>query len=379
MVRWIGVAFLLIGLLFSGVGAGVAWHQDRTIRAAIETRGVVLKRWIDVRTSSSSDGGTSTSYRPVVEYRYTVDGRTLQGDHVYPLSISAGRGWAERTIERFRDGETVAVYYRPERPDKTFLLRHYSFFPYLFLLFPQVFVGLGLAMALGAGASRAKPPTPVAGNDGWFALRPSRGIAARQRAAWIAAALWFGVGLAACGHYFSRAVAPYEPVALWTTAIYTALGLGVLGAGIYFFLLSRTIADAQVFLQSKTLRQGEEATVGVRQRLHAARHIPVARLGLVCLRAEKRTRGSKTTYTTETAYEQLDTVLSDHRGRAGEVIQLAHLLAVPTDTPATTPPGEKGYPRYRWCVRLRITIDGAPDYRADYPVIVTPAAGAADA
>jgi len=87
-------------------------------------------------------GDKGTSYAPVVRYQYSFAGGQYVSDGVLPLTISAGRGWAENLRNRFRPGEIATAYVNPNRPSSAFLVREVSLLPLLFVAFPLAIAGL---------------------------------------------------------------------------------------------------------------------------------------------------------------------------------------------------------------------------------------------
>jgi hypothetical protein len=67
----------------------------------------------------------STTYKPVVEYRYHVDEDTYTAGIVYPGGTphKSDRGWAESVVSDYQQGETVTAYYNPATPDDAYLVR----------------------------------------------------------------------------------------------------------------------------------------------------------------------------------------------------------------------------------------------------------------
>ena len=71
-----------------------------------------------------SDGHTRwrTAYRPAVEYAYAVNGRTLRGNQIsYGMTVSAGKGYAEKVAAKFPLGGDVDVHYDPANPSNSAL------------------------------------------------------------------------------------------------------------------------------------------------------------------------------------------------------------------------------------------------------------------
>ncbi len=368
-----GCIFALFGLVFVAIGGGMAFKQHRKIQHAQSTTATILSTDIERHTSTDSDGHTSTTYKPIVNYRYVVDGKTYECGDPLPLSIKSGHAWARRIVRQFKVGATVDAFYDSANPSKAFLLARYSFFPYIFILFPSIFIAVGIGVALAGGASTRRPPRPVARNDGWFELAPRWRIAARRRAAAIGTVAWFGFGFSASGHYFAVAKPPYETLALVLTGIYAGIGLIGVGMWLYYGRLGRNLRDATVYIDRDSLAAGDALTIGARQEMLDSRLVQKVSMGLVCAATTKTSSGGKTTISTSNCYERLDAVLENQRATAGETLNYAGQVTVPDDQPASTEPGDKGYPRYRWSIRLDVDIDDCPDYRADFPVRVVSA------
>lgn len=121
---------LIAGILILGGAALIlAWwnvkQRARAARAWPTTQGMILKSdlithviWIN--------GIRSTTYKPVVEYRYTVMGRPFTGSRIafgsYSYDIKKGKGF----VEKFAVGTPVTVYYNPEKLEESLLEPTYA-------------------------------------------------------------------------------------------------------------------------------------------------------------------------------------------------------------------------------------------------------------
>jgi hypothetical protein len=64
-----------------------------------------------------SDGRTTTSYRPAVEYAYQAHGREYHGTQIkLGLTVSGSRSYAEKVVAKYRVGAAVDVHYDPANP-----------------------------------------------------------------------------------------------------------------------------------------------------------------------------------------------------------------------------------------------------------------------
>ena len=177
-------------------------------------------------------------------YRYEYEGDSYQYDEVFPLGMSGGRGWAQKTVAQFKQGQPIQAFVDPENPASAYLLRQYLFFPYLLILFPMVFVSAGLGLALSAGSSPKKPRTPIKRGNELYEVRPQTRIRDRTRTVALIAFLWFGVGALSLGHYYVNAAATYQTMAYVVTGIYVLLGMVPAGSLLHYRKLGQNVADA---------------------------------------------------------------------------------------------------------------------------------------
>ncbi|MFT5239623.1 MAG: hypothetical protein ACI9OU_002755 [Candidatus Promineifilaceae bacterium] len=364
------IIFSLFALVFSGVGVGMAWHQHSKIENAVTVQAEVTAKRVERRESRDSDGHTSVTYAPIVDFTYEYEGLRYSGKDVYPMSMSAGKRWAHAAIAPFSVGQEVQAFTLPNKPHKAFLVRHYSFFPYIFILFPMIFLAVGLGIGLGSGASVKRPPLPVTRDGGWFEIWPKRSLAKRLRAYALLSAIWYGVGAIACGHYFVVAQGDTERSAYIATMIYAALGCVLLGLLLYTTLLAMRVSDAQVYINAQTLNLGAPMTVAARQTFKTYQNIEKLEIGLRCMADTRTKNGSKTTYSTEKVYESMQRAGEARQVVPRETLEYATTTALPAEEHPSSAPDQKAYPRYRWSVRICVAIDNAPDYRADFPIRV---------
>jgi hypothetical protein len=197
--------FLAALCLAAAVGSvGFAWHQHRKVVTSQPVEAVVVSSGVEEQVND--EGGTM--YRPSVVYRYDVGGRSYTSSEIFPLTAWASerRETAERFVRPFAVEQSVEAYYNPEEPSRAFLLKRYSFLPYLFIL-----VSAPLTVLFAARCLRDRVQ--------WLSAQ------SQQCKALTVAAVWHGVGIAACGHYFGVSVRPYEMFPVVVAAIYEGLGL----------------------------------------------------------------------------------------------------------------------------------------------------------
>ena len=89
------------------------------------TTGKIIASGIEPRSSYSSEGGNSTTYVPVVQYQYAIDGRTYMGNRI-SFGNQVGYGWtnmAQKQVDQYPPGANVAVFYDPNEPAMAVLER----------------------------------------------------------------------------------------------------------------------------------------------------------------------------------------------------------------------------------------------------------------
>ena len=126
----LGVVALVIG----GFGLAVLAIVVSSLREAAAMKrwpvaqGQILSAKVEEYRESISRGtggprDRMTLYRPVLLYEYEVEGNRFRGSRI-AQSPGLNRGvpeFAEKVVERYRAGSTVAVRYNPKRPDESVL------------------------------------------------------------------------------------------------------------------------------------------------------------------------------------------------------------------------------------------------------------------
>ena len=369
-MRLFVIMFTLIPSIFACVGGFLAWSQDKKIQTYVPVDAKVLSTRIERKESRDSDGHTSVSYKPVVEYKYGVDGRDYQCNDVMPFSRSASNKWARSVVNQFPKGKTVTAYYDPGNPNKAFLIKRHSFFPYIFMHFPVIFWTVAFFVWRGMSASSRAHDAPEATTDGWFEIKTESKVGARLKSALCVGVAWHLYGAATCGHYFSVAEAPYELTAWIASGVYEGLGLIPLFMIVYYALLRRNVDDARVLIDREHLAPGETFTVTVGQPVRRDIRIDGLSIGLVLSETTRARRGNKTSYSTRDCYEDRDDALGESEARGGHFLSASRDISIPVDQSPSTPSGGLGYPEREWRIEVVTRIQGSPDFGAKYPVTV---------
>jgi hypothetical protein len=195
--------FLRIWLLvFCGIPAGFLvvgvfqiFSQKQKIDTFVSVEAVVLSSRVKTVTTTDSDGDTSTSYKPLINYSYGVNGQNYKSDIAYPLgNESASRDWANSIVRQFPKGKTVQAYYNPDQPDEAFLIRDLSYRPYLFTQAPMLFLLVGVLVVMYAnwGGRPVVPPVPK--EEGGFRLLPKRSLSRRRWTLFAGTVAWYSLG-----------------------------------------------------------------------------------------------------------------------------------------------------------------------------------------
>lgn len=148
MVCGAGVLLLFIGigafLIFKSIqerkkaDASQSWHS---------TSGQILEARVDRSTHTDSDGDTSNSYTPKVEYSYEIAGASYHGKKI---SFGLAQGYnsahkAQEIIARYPLSRQVIVYYDPANPSDAVLERKAGSFTTTMIL-GIIFLVLGLCV-----------------------------------------------------------------------------------------------------------------------------------------------------------------------------------------------------------------------------------------
>jgi len=372
MPRLVASIFTAVALAFMGAASLAAWDQQRQLATFRPVPATVLSRDVQRQVTHNRRSRDSISYKPRITYRYEVAGRTYTSSNVAPLTDSGSETWARSVIGTYPPGPATA-YYDPANPARAFLLPRPSFMPYPLILFASIFLTVAVGMFVLSDPAKPVPaPQRALRPAGWYELRPRRTSGDKMRAWFVLAAVWYGVGAAALGHYFTlaRGRGPLDPSAIPLCALYALAGLVPLGTTIYFALLRRNAADARVLVDTDRFPPGKQFHVRVEQSLSRDLLVEKLQVCLACDATTKTRTGSKTTISTSTCYDQWATAMENQAASAGQVLSAEADLAVPDNQPGSSPDGFRDYPRYAWRISVHTSLAHSPDYRADFPIRV---------
>jgi len=137
---------ILFGLAFGGgmVTGGYFLYESQTAAQDYKpTSGAVVSS--SVSKSTDDDG---TQYSPEIVYTYTVEGEDYKNDSYYYIDFStSNRGWAEEAVKKYSEGDECKVFYSPENPQYSVLVRDPDALGFLAWV-PYILMGVGGAILL---------------------------------------------------------------------------------------------------------------------------------------------------------------------------------------------------------------------------------------
>jgi hypothetical protein len=361
--------FVALPVVFIAIGGKQILEQKHKLTSYVETEGRIVAPPGEVKVKTSSGRNRSTTYTPVVRYRYEVGGNVYRGERVFPVNSSARRTGAYEIVAQHPVGKAVKVHHDPADPGQAFLIRRWDFGPYMFVLFPMIHFAIGIGLwASGVWRTSSKSTEPVATSGGWYEL-PTKWSIRKRRGPWaMIAAVWFGVGGAACAHYFMNAPRPYATEAVVVTPIYLALGLIPLIVAARFWSTGRSAADAKVFVNKRELSPGDWFNVRAEQAFYRHLLIEGAKVGLALDRTDQSSSGGKSRVSTTRVWEDWgEDMARNEQASPAHPLTLKRRLTIPSDQPPTS---DGDYPRHAWKVVVKVRLAGAADYSGEFPVQV---------
>lgn len=125
---WVfGIFFTFIGLVFTLLGSFEMYQGWRT-QDWPSVPGRIISSEIESRDSRSrSSGGrsrTDTDYSVKIRYAYEVAGQSLEGTRIqYGYQSHDGRASARKEQSRYLPAKEVQVYYDPDNPSRSVLVK----------------------------------------------------------------------------------------------------------------------------------------------------------------------------------------------------------------------------------------------------------------
>jgi hypothetical protein len=356
--------FTAAAAAFVLIGANQVLDQQRRLSAARPVAGTIVSDpQLRVVEETSSKNRRTTTYRPDVRYRYTLDDAIYTAQSVFPLSGTTSKKRGEEIVARYKKGDVVTVWYVPNKvgaPESTFLIREWDFSPYLTILGCMIFLATGLGLWVARPWRRHQPFPPKPTGDGnWRELEIARPQRARRHPWRAITLIWYVLGGVAIGHYVTNADRPYTTEALIVTPLYLALGLIPLTIYLRHLKCSRTAGDARLFINTDRIRRGKTFDVRIEQPYKKQATIVSVRLAVTCNQATS----------SKPLFQSWTDVKSDVPVSATRPLEARAKLTPPSDQPATVP-ADAPPPAHRWRITLEVRVAQCPPYTADYPITV---------
>lgn len=341
-----------LGIFFSIVGCMEIASQHSRITGFTSVRATIVS--VELRRAGSK------TYKPIVRYKYEVEGQVFSCDKVFPLPDDGAKSWARGVIAQFPVGDEVDGWYDPERPREAFLIRRYSFFPYGMLLIGMFCCAIGPPIVLQLHRDQKGPPEPDRLPDGWYQLRAPGTLTGATRQFGYVAAAWFTVGGAVVFHFFRVAEAPYDRMSIVGSIVWALAGAALIGLAVYPYWLGRRMGDAVFLIDQARARTGHDLHVRVEQLIHRASTVRMVSVELRCTRSERQWISLIPVEYGKTAHSYRHTALEDYDAHAGETIAADFEIIVPPDAPPSTPPTSRSKDRYAWKLHLSTRLYGVP-------------------
>jgi hypothetical protein len=362
------IAAASIALIF---GISAIFNYKKKLDSYQPVNAHIVSTKVEEHTSTSSRGGTSTSYEPVVHFKFWVNDREFESSSVFPQYVNWGSGsdWAYKIIGKFKEGMEVDAFYDPALPGNAFLIKQYPFVYYgFFVCLPMFFVLFGIHLLTQSKNTLKKPIPPVKLDSQQFEILPYIKPSEYKWATLVMFTIAVSMGLWTFWHYFSHAQPPYEKMAYYFVIFYGVIFLIITRYLIHFLMLGRSIDDARIYTDTHDFFLGQTFNAKVHQEYK--KKMSIEKVTLV-LKSEAFLKGGKGVGTHSYSHHtKRKTVLKDRHVDKGEAVEIPCKLKIPPDKQPTTLPGEKVDPRYKWRLELKISIRNRPDYRAKYPIIV---------
>lgn len=118
-----GLIVVLLGCIFALLGLGLLAFAVINRRKATASQnwpsvpGQVVSSSVQRNTHRDTDGDTSYTYQPQIEYTYAVGEQTFTGKRIsFGSESSSNPRKAEQVADQYKMGTPVTVYYDPAKP-----------------------------------------------------------------------------------------------------------------------------------------------------------------------------------------------------------------------------------------------------------------------
>jgi len=115
-----GIITILVGLVFVVVSI-VMRRKAQAAQTWPVAPGQILFCTVESHTSTDSDGDSSTTYEPKVEYSYAVMGTPMKGHRISYGAMGSNYKSARKIADQYPAGSAVSVHYNPEKTSEAVL------------------------------------------------------------------------------------------------------------------------------------------------------------------------------------------------------------------------------------------------------------------
>jgi lipopolysaccharide export LptBFGC system permease protein LptF len=138
--------FVVFGLIFVIISI-TSKRRAAAAQAWPTIPGTVLASRVDIHTSTDSDGHRTTTYKPVVDYQYTIMGQEFRASRIAFGANTFSRNKSESIIAMYPPNQPLTVHYNPDKPQDA-VLEAEAKGGVASLIIGIVLMGVGVVMAV---------------------------------------------------------------------------------------------------------------------------------------------------------------------------------------------------------------------------------------
>lgn len=137
----IGYIFITFGTLFS-LAFSIPFIRSFRTRYWRERTGRIYSSSI---AKSYNVTDKEYSYKPVIRYQYTYEGKDYRSKKLGVLSQNLGGfHFSQKMVDKYKLGEAVPVYVNPTQPSEAVLIKGPEYIALPSIIIPQIFVLFGI-------------------------------------------------------------------------------------------------------------------------------------------------------------------------------------------------------------------------------------------
>ncbi|MHC4211776.1 MAG: DUF3592 domain-containing protein [Planctomycetota bacterium] len=374
----VAVVLSALFVVFSWFFLKDAFLQNYRSATYKPVKAVVLSTDILLRSLSRSDPDEETEYylgyEPVVKYQYEINSNKFANTDIYPIQrIFENRKHAEAVNGLYQRGEEIEAFYDPKNPSKSFLIKRYSYVPYLIVQLSFIFISILFSIIVGDESRilpTKKPIKQISGSFVGYRIKATSSIARRFLYLGIVF-FWLGIAFAPSLHYVFGVEAPNEIISYIILGIFIIIFFVLLVIALIFVVDLIHFVEAKLIVSTDTFSPGRDVLVNVSQRLKKTLLVKEAKISLVCEKVKKVDDPKKSAgYEYERIYEKSQTPVKDRNFKAYEVFGFDWEVTIPGDKKSSTKPGTKKFPKYNWFFELLVKYEKQIEYNRKFPIFV---------